>query len=33
VKVSCERGELAARMSDGMVTFAPMLSADHPCVP
>jgi len=33
VKVSCERGDLAARVSGPTVTFAPIVSGDHPCVP
>ncbi len=33
VKVTCDRGDLVARVSGPAVTFVPMISADHPCVP
>jgi CubicO group peptidase (beta-lactamase class C family) len=33
VKVTCDRGDLAASVANAAVTFAPMTSPDHPCVP
>ena len=33
LKVSCERGDLNVRVADGNVIFAPMVTADRPCVP
>ncbi|HEY8181539.1 MAG TPA: serine hydrolase domain-containing protein [Thermoanaerobaculia bacterium] len=33
VKVSCERGDLVARVNYPDVTFAPIVNADRPCVP
>ena len=33
VKVTCERGDVLARVSNGNVIFAPMVNAEHPCVP
>ncbi len=33
MQVSCDRGKLTARVSDGDVTFEPLRDADHRCVP
>ncbi|HYS54148.1 MAG TPA: serine hydrolase domain-containing protein [Thermoanaerobaculia bacterium] len=33
VKVSCQHGDLAARVAQGNVTFAPIISADQRCAP
>src|SRR5262249_30895673 len=33
VEVKCERGDLAARVAQGNVTFVPIISADQRCVP
>ena len=33
VSVSCERGDLAARVAQGSVTFSPIVSADQRCAP
>jgi len=33
VKLSCERGNLSARVANANVVFAPIVNADRPCVP